>query len=317
MSFAEPEGSMQKFRATHDRRCLQEIKLAAGRKCFIADLKNARQCGYTRDQRVYRVGSPSHSAITEVSRTLSSLGRHRAPVVRIPMNVGDWIQPGLVEEYCSRPAWFLIEVTRSNVKARFQLLSSCDADWDPDDESTLCKVTQGFSMDWLRHERCYLRVGDAVPWDNIQSLVHITTAESAAGILKVGLIRTMGSGGGRAATMFSPVSQTDRRAVGGMLYEGEVLDHEIHVDVAEYHLRGEEIWCSMSGSLNVIDDVHFTEIAYTVQLFAGQKVTVYDRNLHKAFPTNATDIRADAWELRRGSGATSGAPSAECGSVPA
>ena len=51
------------------------------------------------------------------------------------------------------------------------------------------------------------------------SLVHITTAESAAGILEVGLIRTMGSGGGRAATMFSPVSQTDRRAVGGMLHD--------------------------------------------------------------------------------------------------
>ena len=63
------------------------------------------------------------------------------------------------------------------------------------------RVTQGFSMDWLRLERCYLRLGDAVPGDNIPSLVHITTAEGAAGILKVGMIRTMGAGGGRAATM--------------------------------------------------------------------------------------------------------------------
>ena len=74
-------------------------------------------------------------------------------------------------------------------------------------------------MDWLRHERCYLRVADIVPWDNIPSLVHITTAENAAGILKVGMIRSMGSGGGRAATMFSPVSQSDRRAIGGMIHE--------------------------------------------------------------------------------------------------
>ena len=54
-------------------------------------------------------------------------------------------------------------------------------------------VTQGFSMDWLRHERCYLSVGDAVSWDNIPSLVHITTAEGTAGIIKVGMIRTMGA----------------------------------------------------------------------------------------------------------------------------
>ena len=52
----------------------------------------------------------------------------------------------------------------------------------------------------------------------------------------------------------------------------------------------------MSGSLNIMDDVHYTEITYVVLLFAGQKVTVYDRNLHKAFPANATDIRVDAWE---------------------
>ena len=31
-------------------------------------------------------------------------------------------------------------------------------------------------------------------------------------------------------------------------------------------------------------------------------MTVYDRNLHKAFPTNATDIRADAWEEAQDTG---------------
>ena len=48
-SFAEPEGGMQKLRIMHDRRCLMEIIPAAGRKCFIADLQNARQCRYTRE----------------------------------------------------------------------------------------------------------------------------------------------------------------------------------------------------------------------------------------------------------------------------
>ena len=92
LSYAEPEGGMTKFGMKGDRRLLAEIKPAPGRKCFIANLKSARQCGYTRNQRVYRVGNPPPSAITEVSRTLSSLGRHRAPVVRIPMSTGGWIQ---------------------------------------------------------------------------------------------------------------------------------------------------------------------------------------------------------------------------------
>ena len=74
LSDAEPEGGMTKFSRKGDRRILAEIKPAAGRKCFIANLKSARQCGYTRNQRVYRVENPSHSAITDVSRTLSSLG---------------------------------------------------------------------------------------------------------------------------------------------------------------------------------------------------------------------------------------------------
>ena len=52
----------------------------------------------------------------------------------------------------------------------------------------------------------------------------------------------------------------------------------------------------MSDSLNVMDDFHYTEITYIVQLFAGEPVTVYDPNLHEAFPTNATDINTDAWD---------------------
>ena len=73
---------------------------------------------------MYRVDNPSHSAIKDVSRTLSSLARHRAPVVLIAMSVGGWIRMDSVEQYCSRPAWLLIEVMRANEKARFQLLSS-------------------------------------------------------------------------------------------------------------------------------------------------------------------------------------------------
>ena len=45
-----------------------------------------------------------------------------------------------------------------------------------------------------------------------------------------------------------------------------------------------------------------TEITYVVQLFAGRKVAVYDRNLHKVFPANATDIRVDAWEEAQDTG---------------
>ena len=115
LSDAEPEGGMTKFSMKGDRRLLAEIQPAAGRKCFIENLKSARQCGYARNHRMYRVENPSHSAITEVSRTLSSLGRHRAPVVNMPMSTGGWIQLGLVVEYCSRPAWFLIEIMRSSV----------------------------------------------------------------------------------------------------------------------------------------------------------------------------------------------------------
>ena len=81
-----------------------------------------------------------------------------------------------------------------------------------------------------------------------------------------------------------------------MIHEGRGLDHEIHVDVEAYQQRCEEVWCSMGGSLNVMDDVHYTEITYIVQLFAGDRVTVYDRNLREAVPENATDIHRESWE---------------------
>ena len=139
-SQGEPEGGMSKFSLTNDRHVLAEIKPAAGRKCFIANLKSARQCGYERCQRIYRIENVKHSEIFRVSRTLSSLGRHRAPVIKMPMSTGAWIQLGLVVEYCQRPAWFLIEIIRSSEKARFQLLSSCAADEDPENHSTMCQV---------------------------------------------------------------------------------------------------------------------------------------------------------------------------------
>ena len=44
-SYAEPEGGMTKFTVTNDRRCLHEIKPDEGCKCFIADMRFARQRG--------------------------------------------------------------------------------------------------------------------------------------------------------------------------------------------------------------------------------------------------------------------------------
>ena len=51
-SYAEPEGGMTKITVTNDRHCLHEIKPDAGRKCFIADMRFARQCGYGKNERV-------------------------------------------------------------------------------------------------------------------------------------------------------------------------------------------------------------------------------------------------------------------------
>ena len=89
----------------------------------------------------------------------------------------------------------------------------------------------------------------------------------------------------------------------------------------------------MSGPLIVLDDFHYTDITYIVLLHAGERMTVYDRNLHQAFPAGAKDIPAEAWNesqdtcrsagtlwtcaLRLGSGATSVAPSATRANGPA
>ena len=48
-----------------DRRSLHEIIPDEGRKCFIADLPSARQCGYGENERVYRVANPLHGATQE------------------------------------------------------------------------------------------------------------------------------------------------------------------------------------------------------------------------------------------------------------
>ena len=205
--FAEPEGGMAKFVGEgHDRRKLEEVRPSPGRKCFIADLRSARQCGYAENEGIYKISNPAHSAIQEASKTMSTLARHRAYAVNVPQSVGGWITIKRAEEYLDKPWWFLVEVARQNRKARFQLLASCDADEDPYDEGTMCKVeayrnTQGLSHDWFRPARIYLKVGTDIPWDNVPSLIHITDHVSAAGILKVGMIRTMGAHEGRSATM--------------------------------------------------------------------------------------------------------------------
>ena len=54
------------------------------------------------------------------------------------------------------------------------------------------KNTQGLPQDWLRPEWIFLEVGMGVPWDNVPSLIHVTDAIGVAGILKVGMVRTMG-----------------------------------------------------------------------------------------------------------------------------
>ena len=110
---------------------------APGRKCFIADLRSARQCGYAENERIYKISNPAHSAIQEASKIVSTLARHRAYAVNVPESVGGWITMKRAEEYLDKPWWFLVEVTRQNRKARFQLLASCDADKDPYDEGTM------------------------------------------------------------------------------------------------------------------------------------------------------------------------------------
>ena len=166
------------------------------------------------------------------------------------------------------------------MKARFQIRSSCDAAQNPEDASTMCqveayRVTQGYSIPWLRPDRIYLRVGYDVTWDNVPSMVHVTSLEAVAGILMVGMVRAMGQSGGRNAVMFSPISQQDPRAVAGMVHEGHALNYEIHLDVASMVRKDEEVYASFSGWLTVMNDVHYTEITHVTLLHAGDKVVVY------------------------------------------
>ena len=49
-------------------------------------------------------------------------------------------------------------------------------------------------------------------------------------------------------------------------------------------------------------DERILEITYVVQLFAGEKVTVYDRTLHEAFPSGATDICVESWQEAQDTG---------------
>ena len=146
-----------------------------------------------------------------------------------------------LEEYMDFPPWFLVVIMRANVKARFQLLSSCDAALSPDDPGTMCsvegyRVTQGYSIPWLRPDRMYLRLGKDVAWDNVPSMVHVTSLEAVAGILKVGMVRALGQSGGRNAVMFAPISQQDPRAIAGMVHEGRGLNYEIHLDLSLIHI---------------------------------------------------------------------------------
>ena len=75
----------------HDRRKLEEVKPSLGRKCFIADHRSARQCGYAKTERIYRISNPAHSAIQETSKIVSKFARHRAYAVKVPQSMGGWI----------------------------------------------------------------------------------------------------------------------------------------------------------------------------------------------------------------------------------
>ena len=84
-TYAEPEGGMAKFVGEgHDRRMLEVVRPSPRRKCFIADLRSAHQCGYLENKRIYKISNPAHSAIQEASKTMSTLARHRAYAVNVP-----------------------------------------------------------------------------------------------------------------------------------------------------------------------------------------------------------------------------------------
>ena len=69
---------------------------------------------------------------------------------------------------------------------------------------------------------------------------------------------------------------------------------QAYVDVTSFQRHDEEVLCFMSGSLNILGDVHYTDITYVVYLYAGERVTVCDRNLHQHFPHGATEIVPEA-----------------------
>ena len=95
--------------------------------------------------------------------------------------------------------------------------------------------------------------------------------------------------------MFAPVSQTNAKAIAGMIHEGSGLNYEVHVDVASMMRKDEVVYASYSGSVNVLNDVHYTEITHVTLLHAGENVVVYDRNAHHTFPGNATEITTMSW----------------------
>ena len=140
-----------------------------------------------------------------------------------------------------------------------------------------------------------MRLGTDVAWDNVPSMVHVTSLEAVQGILKVGIVRAMGQQGGRNAVMLAPISQADPRAIAGMVHEGRGLNYEVHLDVASMMRRDEVVYVSFSGSLNIMNDVHYTEITHVTLLHAGDKVVVYDRDAHEIFPHGAVEITTEAW----------------------
>ena len=93
-----------------------------GDKFLIADLSSARQCGYKATEHTYRVDNTSHSGIKVASMRMTALARHNAPAHLVPMSTGGWISMRRLMEYMDYPPWFLVEIMRANVKARF---SSC------------------------------------------------------------------------------------------------------------------------------------------------------------------------------------------------
>ena len=104
---------------------------------------------------------------------MTALCRHQAPALHVPMSTGGWITVQFLVAQLNLPPWFLVEIMRANKKARFQLLSSCDAAQDPGDPGTMCsvecyRVTQGYSIPWLRLGGS--TVGSAPMWRGTMSL---------------------------------------------------------------------------------------------------------------------------------------------------